>query len=218
MSDFETYLQYKEYSIENLHFVSWYQNYRRKVFTLAHELQALSPPPSLLSQSELNAIPAPNPVKTEQRLEASYRNFDSLVIASRRYPPETVYVPTTSLPTPQSPTFSTHSSSSHNASFPLKSQPNSPLLSHASPFIKPGGTGTPGLPSLSDQPFRHECERVAQTFVKTGGSKEIMVDSQIRNMVIRDLTWTTHPDIVRFHFIIYNTGLLKNWLAVSTHL
>ncbi|KAK7696139.1 hypothetical protein QCA50_000789 [Cerrena zonata] len=191
LSDFETYLEHKEYSIENLHFVSWYQNYRRKFFALCSDLQSLSPPPSLGSQKEHDTIPSPNPARTEQRIEASYRHFESALLATEPKNTSRV-VPTLPLSHPQSPTFSTHSESSNNA---FKSQPSSPLLIHASVNVGPASTYTLNPSSRTEQPFRHECERVVQTFVRTGGSKEIVVDGRIRDMVIRDLTWTTHPDI-----------------------
>ena len=171
-----------------MHFVSWYQNYRRKFFALSEELQSLSPSPALASSSELDAIPSPNPVKTEERLEVSHRNFQSIVLATQ---------PNNVSQVPHSPTVSVNTASSHNVTLPFKSQPNSPLLSDTFPSMALINATAPDLPIRAEQPFRHECERVAQTFAKAGGSKEIVVDSQIRDMVLRDLTWTTHPDIVR---------------------
>ncbi|CAL1700094.1 unnamed protein product [Somion occarium] len=200
LPDFEAYLAHKEYSIENLHFLSWYQNYRRKFFNLPQHLQALSPPPSSVSQKDHDAVPCPSPVKTEMRLESSKRNFESFTLAAG---PDGMLAAGAS---PISPTFSTYSaSSSNNISSPLasptkfqSSQPDStissPTLSSTLLASSAGFESVNGV-RKETQPFRHECMCVVQTFVKAASSKEIMVDGRIRDMVIRDLTWSTHPDI-----------------------
>ena len=47
-----------------------------------------------------------------------------------------------------------------------------------------------------DQPFREECLRIVATFLTPGAAKELPLDPVVRDTVIRELTWNTHPDIV----------------------
>ena len=54
-----------------------------------------------------------------------------------------------------------------------------------------------------DQPFREECLRIVATFLTPGATKELPLDPVVRDTVIRDLTWNTHPDVVSLFSPIY---------------
>lgn len=50
------------------------------------------------------------------------------------------------------------------------------------------------------QPFRDECARIVATFFTPGAAKELSLDANVRDTVVRNLTWNTHPDVVsNFH-------------------
>jgi hypothetical protein len=46
------------------------------------------------------------------------------------------------------------------------------------------------------QPFRKECMRVIATFLRPGATKELPLDDLLRHNTIRNLAYSTHPDIV----------------------
>lgn len=56
------------------------------------------------------------------------------------------------------------------------------------------------LPTVrpEDQPFRDETLRVVATFMRPGGygKKELALDQDVRDEVMRGLVFTTHPDVV----------------------
>ena len=175
LRDFESYLEFKEHSVENLQFVVWFQDYRRRFFELPLETQSLSPGPSEFSFS------LPCPAKTAQRIVDSKKNYTWIVTSAGEYSPRNPL-------DLRSPVFSTYASYP-DAPFPI-SQPNSPLLASVTPapFI---------VPKPAKQPFRQECQAVVATFFKPGAPKELTLDSNVRDAIIRDLTWNTHPDVVR---------------------
>lgn len=50
------------------------------------------------------------------------------------------------------------------------------------------------------QPFRDECIRVARAFFGTGSDKELSIDGKTRDLLLRNLSQTSHPDVVSFLF------------------
>jgi hypothetical protein len=49
---------------------------------------------------------------------------------------------------------------------------------------------------VEKQPFRLECMRVIETFLRPGAVKELSLDAMARDMIIRNLAHNTHPDVV----------------------
>ncbi|KAG8960118.1 hypothetical protein FRC03_007051 [Tulasnella sp. 419] len=87
-------------------------------------------------------------------------------------------------------------SSTKSKYFPL-----SPLsLSPTSPFSQksPYSPTTPPCTTISpsDQPFRDETIRIVATFMRTGGTKkELALEEELREQVLRNLAFTTHPNV-----------------------
>ncbi|KAL6307174.1 hypothetical protein BKA93DRAFT_823638 [Sparassis latifolia] len=52
----------------------------------------------------------------------------------------------------------------------------------------------PGLPTVTEQPFRDECERIVATFLHPGAPKELPLEPALRDTLLRALSWNTHPD------------------------
>ncbi|KAJ3487245.1 hypothetical protein NLI96_g3678 [Meripilus lineatus] len=168
LADFETYLGYKEYSLENLHFVVWFQDYRKRFFELPQEIQDLSPGTSQFVFS------IPCPAKTAQRIADSKKNFAWF------FPSRSSHLEDRGAMSP-SPYPDT------SASFSL-SQPSSPMLPSKAP-------APVFIPRPEIQPFRDECQAAVATFFKPGASKELSLDSNLRDSIVRDLAWNTHPNV-----------------------
>jgi hypothetical protein len=49
-------------------------------------------------------------------------------------------------------------------------------------------------------PFKAECMRIVATFLRPDSPKELSLDAMIREMIIRDLETSTHPDVVSYCF------------------
>ncbi|KIP10419.1 hypothetical protein PHLGIDRAFT_125613 [Phlebiopsis gigantea 11061_1 CR5-6] len=73
LADFESYLLFKEYSVENLRFVVWYQSYRRRFFALPREQQDLSPGPRGFK------FALPTPARTAERISRTSTRLGSIV-------------------------------------------------------------------------------------------------------------------------------------------
>ncbi|KAI0940206.1 hypothetical protein AcV5_001377 [Taiwanofungus camphoratus] len=170
LSDFEAYLARKEYTVENLQFVVWFQDYRRRFFALPDEIQASSPGPKSFT------FAVPSAARTTARIDNSKRQADALRHGAGA----------PMMADPSSPV---------SASFPRShsghlSAPDSPLVQQSFPASR-----GPGLAQAGEQPFREECMRIVATFLRPGAAKELPLDPALRDAVIRDLTWNTHPDI-----------------------
>ncbi|KAI0355345.1 hypothetical protein OH77DRAFT_1424828 [Trametes cingulata] len=177
LSDFEAYLALKEHSLENLHFAVWYQSYRARYLALASPKE-----PRCKTLSTHFALPSP--VRTAQRTAESRRQSDA------------VCCPT---PSPTSSAFSADDSISRRGS-------GAPLLSPAtSHFPKPSSyhpRPSAPLQPLSVAPdnsarwraLREECARATATFLSAGSPREIILDGDVRDALLRELTWNIHPD------------------------
>lgn len=148
-------------------------------FDLPQEIQDLSPGPSEFSFS------LPCPAKTAQRVQDSKRNFAWF------FPPKSRGVEERGIPCP-SPCPDASSTMSH---------PSSPMLPSQSPAQN-------FIPRPEIQPFRDECQVIVATFFKPGAQKELTMDSNVRDTIIRDLTWNTHPDVVRLPCCLHLQVLL----------
>ncbi|KZT29452.1 hypothetical protein NEOLEDRAFT_1128211 [Neolentinus lepideus HHB14362 ss-1] len=188
LADFEAYLAYVEYSLENLLFVVWYQNYRDRFFSLPAHEQARSQG----SSAAHFPFSPPSYARTEQCLAQSKRHATvSSARSTLTYSSEMhILKPSTSvdgLPVPErSATLSSYA-------VPLST---SPSLSGVVAVGSDPGT----------QPFRDEVAKAVATFLRPGSEKELSLDSRLRDAVISDLMWNTHPDVLLpIYEEIYNT-------------
>lgn len=51
-------------------------------------------------------------------------------------------------------------------------------------------------PGADAQPFRDECMCVLATFLAPSARKELLLDACVRDTAMKQLVWTTHPDVV----------------------
>ncbi|KDQ64127.1 hypothetical protein JAAARDRAFT_52120 [Jaapia argillacea MUCL 33604] len=176
LRDFERYLTFVEHSLENLHFIIWYQDYRRRFLALPPDVQATSPGPG---RSEFFS-----PLKRsygDQKFMPSETSLSRTKSASMSISSSTALLsPTLSIsPTLLTPPYSLPMSAASSTGAPLH-----PLPKVAETFSDP-----------ASQPFREECSRVVSAFLRPGARKELNIDSDLRDDVLKDLMWTTHPDV-----------------------
>ncbi|KZT70343.1 hypothetical protein DAEQUDRAFT_764788 [Daedalea quercina L-15889] len=201
LKNFEAYLTHKEYSVEILQFVVWFQDYRQRFLALPGHRQAASPGRSKF------AFALPSPARTAQRVRASkaladsmYAGGSSLGAGARSLSSTSTNVDTRGSLTPVETSTSIaqrdylFSRDSHPAyGLPL-SVLTSPPLSQAAEV--PFASSASGSVRPNEQPFRQECMRIVATFLRPDAAKELPLDPTVRDTVIRDLTWNTHPDVL----------------------
>ncbi|TCD61330.1 hypothetical protein EIP91_008591 [Steccherinum ochraceum] len=186
LADFEAYLQHKEHTVENLQFVIWYQSYRGRFFDLPLAEQALSPGPTNFKFN------APDAARLDRRVRDSERMYEVLdmKIGGRVQPNVRANRSDKAISpiTPISP--SSYLSSSSDAldymTSPLPKKQPQEYLGSFQPLHRE---------YLDSQPLRKECSAVLQTFIVSGSPKELSLSDEMRQMVMRDVTWNTHPDV-----------------------
>ena len=47
----------------------------------------------------------------------------------------------------------------------------------------------------AEQPFRDEALQIVATFIRPGSKKELALDQVVRDAVLKNLVWNTHPDV-----------------------
>ncbi|CCM03362.1 uncharacterized protein FIBRA_05491 [Fibroporia radiculosa] len=181
LRSFEAYLYHKEYSLENLQFVVWFQDYRRRFFELPSEIQKASPGPRQFR------FALPTPARTAQRVAESERNALCHI------------GDTPATPSAHNSSFLYFSGTAGTESNYFPGSPRwrddmppalgMPLLCESANSTADRGARTP-----AEQPLRAECMRAVATFLRPGVTKELPLDPVVRDMVVRDLTWNTHPD------------------------
>lgn len=196
----------QEHTVENLQFIVWYQSYRNRFFELPLTEQARSPGPT-----EFNFHP-PDAARLARRVRESERMFDALnfhglgspsaqSLKHRKLDSEVEFgdaVPMTPM-TPTSPA----GTCSTGALDHIHSM-SSPLLKKPAEYL--GKFGPLCREDLERQPMRTECMAVLQTFIVAGAPKELSLSHDMRDMILRDTAWNTHPDIVRpSHILLRHT-------------
>ncbi|EKM59968.1 uncharacterized protein PHACADRAFT_250790 [Phanerochaete carnosa HHB-10118-sp] len=166
LADFESYLEHKEHSVENLRFVVWYQSYRRRFFALPPAKQKLSP------GSRQFSFALPTPARTAQHISRMSSRATTLVYDEPLTPNSALHSPTTST----SPTLSRTSSVPLTASSSIPSR----AYMHTAP---------------EKQPLRDECTLVAATFLLPSAPYELMLPSLLLSTILRDVALNTHPDV-----------------------
>ena len=195
----------QEYSVENLQFILWYQDYRARFFDLPKEMQQLSPRLEVFSRSRSRKV-----TRAEQASQ--------IADARSRCPHRSSLAPKVSLDVD----LASESASSSG----LVSQVQSPRLLHVEddpsrdressqvPWEAgrvPSSNAASGRSAAhrqenyckqnfnaytADQPFRDECMRAAAVFFAEGSPHELSLDQEVREFVLSNLEYNTHPDIV----------------------
>lgn len=178
LADFEAYLALKEHSLENLHFAVWYQSYRKRYLALSSAPQSR---PHYHCKSDSFQFPLPTPARTTQRLSECRRQSDTAASCSN--------------PSPTDSVFPDDFASPVRRGFP------GPPLS----LTSPAPSGLPAFPSTSPSDPSHdaspmrslrlECAHATATFLTPSSPEELMLDAEVREAVIRELTWSIHPDV-----------------------
>ncbi|PCH40785.1 hypothetical protein WOLCODRAFT_99298 [Wolfiporia cocos MD-104 SS10] len=174
LNAFEAYLTYKEHSLENLQFIVWYHNYRSRFLALPGEAQTSG-------SRHREPISLPSAAKTAQRVVDSKHRVEKFRCSqgvSQASPPAQLI----ECPTASSTVFSLQSNT--------ESALRSPLLERDHKVH----AGLQAVP-LAEQPFRADCSRIVATFLTPGAAKELPLDPAVRDTAIRNLTWSTHPDV-----------------------
>ncbi|KAI0638539.1 hypothetical protein C8Q77DRAFT_1215317 [Trametes polyzona] len=185
LADFEVYLALKEHSLENLHFAVWYQSYRKRYFASSPISLAR---PHAHHKSDSFHSPISTPGRTAQRMLDLKRQSD--IASSRSSPTDSTFSST------MSPSSSRCVSMTPSASIYALSSSHLPMLPYTAP-------SSPGIPcgerilhkSLIMRSLGAECARVAATFLTPGAPKELMLEADVRDALLRDLTWSINPDI-----------------------
>lgn len=204
--------------MENLQFVVWYQSYRARFFDLPTEQQALSPgpksyefkmaapsraaldrkafPPHTAANAD-NTIPPPTPPLNTYPSPTSHKMADGndpqyLIV------PDTPATPHACLSSPDPLLKHNAANYTRNAPPPLKTvfsggQADTTNNNPFSPLLSPSPATSPLSPAI--QPFRGEALRIVATFFRPGAAKELALDEIVRDSVLKDLVWNTHPDV-----------------------
>ncbi|KAH9854988.1 hypothetical protein C2E23DRAFT_893818 [Lenzites betulinus] len=182
LTDFEAYLARKERSLENLHFAVWYQSYRKRYFALA------AVPRSQVRahhRSDPSHFSLPTPARTSQRISEIRRHSEGCVCPTR---------------SPTDTAFSTSSPSVPRRSSvaPICYPPTVSYFTNPFPRTSLRRQQSDALgDSTRAGPFQLECARVVATFLTPGAPKELMLSAEVREALLRELAWNTHPDAFR---------------------
>ncbi|KZT36672.1 hypothetical protein SISSUDRAFT_1049503 [Sistotremastrum suecicum HHB10207 ss-3] len=216
LAEFEAYLSFREHSLENLQFLVWYQSYRSRFFELPQEQQALSPGPKAYefkmgapSRAALDrkAFPQYTPANADNTpltppLNA-YTSASTNKTAEGDDPqylivPDTPITPHADLSPPDPLLQPNVANYTRNAPPPLMTMfgsrtTDSTNMNPFSPPFPPSPAATPLTPGI--QPFRDEALRIVATFLRPGAVKELALDEIVREAVLKNLVWNTHPDV-----------------------
>ncbi|KAF5387870.1 hypothetical protein D9615_000839 [Tricholomella constricta] len=166
LADFENYLTFVEYSVENLQFLVWFQDYRERYLR--------SPHTQANPAREYVEFGAPNRAQTERRAAESLAKLaeagkeDFVGLSYLKSPDDAV-----------SPTSSSLMLPPHYTQLTLP-----PLAFTVSKTNDPGS-----------HMFRTECLRAVATFLSPGATKELPLEAIVRDTAIRNLSLDFHPDV-----------------------
>ncbi|KAJ2962521.1 hypothetical protein NQZ79_g2353 [Umbelopsis isabellina] len=186
LHEFRLFLKYQEHSLENLDFYLWFQDYKRRWDQLPLDAKLLSPPP----QEKPSYVGYVLSSTVKQYNTDNIESGDSGLIGAHGEAGDTVEesgvrhsntsVGATDLnhyDASSTLTSSTYTGQYHD----IKNVP-----SHNSYY-----QGTD--PKL--QPFRAEVEKVLKTFFSETSEKELNIDGYLRQYVLHNIKYTTHPEV-----------------------
>ncbi|KAF8076809.1 hypothetical protein FPV67DRAFT_1777227 [Lyophyllum atratum] len=169
LADFERHLTFVEYSVENLQFLVWFQDYRERYLKFTRKQTSPS--------HDDFAFRTPSRARTEQRAAES--------LARLQVDIEELGKDDAEEPSPTSPADAPSPTSPSPMLPPKYTQLSTPPLAYT-------------IPKSSDADshrFRAECERAVATFLSPLASKELSLDAIVRDTVIRNLSLDCHPDV-----------------------
>ncbi|KAI0650386.1 hypothetical protein C8Q79DRAFT_943443 [Trametes meyenii] len=173
LADFDSYLAFKEHSLENLHFVIWYQSYRERFF-------ALAPSPSTPCDSNPFDFPCRStPARTAQLILESRRKSDA--VSSPPVSPKSSIFFGDSVPP-----------SRRGSTVPMLTPATTTTTSSQPSTLVHGGH--PAQQAEHMMYFQAECAQATATFLRPDSPKELMLDADVRETLLRELAWNFHPD------------------------
>ncbi|THH31920.1 hypothetical protein EUX98_g2278 [Antrodiella citrinella] len=175
LADFEAYLEYQEHTVENLQFVVWYQSYRTRFLEITKQPKCVATAFTFCT---------PDAARMEERVRQSERMFDAWTGAGQdgEAPPPV---------TPISP-ISPHSDV--NSTSPLTTFPTT-VAGREQQATVSFRLMNREVDYLNNLPLKNEYSAVVKTFIQSGSPKELSLSDEMREMVLRDATWNTHPDV-----------------------
>ncbi|BFZ65350.1 hypothetical protein YB2330_006516 [Saitoella coloradoensis] len=194
LSDLKSYTHHIEHSSENLQFYLWYLDYCQRFAALPIEQQSLAPEVAQMgppSPGVLKATGAGLRPDSATTLAAGAEKRAGLVERKGSF--------ATSLTNTTSPSEYSRTYSEKDA---LKSPANGSILTSPSSMHSSSPKSSYEADPLARQPFRVECTRIANTFLSTSADPfgpsntlELNLPNSLRQKVMRDLEWTTHPSV-----------------------
>ncbi|KAL5527843.1 hypothetical protein ACEPAG_6644 [Sanghuangporus baumii] len=184
--EFEAFLAFCDISLENLQFIVWYQDYRKRFEALSPEEQALSPSPHVSGDDEdagpvFQYNPSSGAFKSS---EYNQPNTSSYVSRDPEYGKPEV-------------------SKSRSGTTPLS-------LDICPDILAGNNSRRPPLKKTSSysdtRPFYSEVQNILATFFVPSSRKELSLSSEMRDTIIKESSRTTHPDVFALAYeTIYET-------------
>lgn len=186
LHEFRLYLKYQEHSLENLDFYLWFQDYKRRWDQLPLDAKLLSPPP----QEKPSYVGYVLSSSVKQYNTDHIESGDSGLIGAHGEAGDTV-----------EESSIRHSNTSVGATDSKHYDANSTLTSstyaghyHDMKNVPSHNSYYQGTDPKS-QPFRAEIEQVLKTFFSETSEKELNIDGYIRQYVLNNIRYTTHPEV-----------------------
>ncbi|KAH8553629.1 hypothetical protein BGW37DRAFT_486472 [Umbelopsis sp. PMI_123] len=183
LREFRLYLKNHEHSIENLDFYLWYQDYKHRWNQLPLPVKLQSPPPQDKPSYVGYALSGTG---KRQQQRSAMESGDSILMTASSYPNEAIDTGARHSTNSFSGDYKHDSSSIITASTWANRYELNSVASSESYY-----QGT--VPS--QQPFREEVELVLKTFFTPSSDKEINLEGYLRQYVLRNSKYTTHPDV-----------------------
>jgi Regulator of G protein signaling domain len=183
LHEFRLFLKHHEHSLENLDFFLWYQDYKRRWDQLPLPAKLQSPPPQE-KPSYVGYVLSGTGKRQQQR--SAMESGDSDWIGTNSYPNETMDYAAMNPKHSSTGGYKQDSSSIMTASTYANGYE---LTSVVSPESYYQGT----IPD--QQPFRDEVELVLKAFFTSSSDKELNIDGYLRQYVLHNSKYTTHPDV-----------------------
>lgn len=183
LHEFRLFLKHHEHSLENLDFFLWFQDYKRRWDKLPLTTKLQSPPPQE-KPSHVGYVLS----GTGKRSRLATESGDSGLIRTPGYPNDT--------------TDDTAARNSTNSFGGGDHKQDASSTFTASTYAT--GYGMTTMPSPESyyhdtnpdtQPFRQEVEMVLKTFFTPSSDKEINIEGYLRQYVLHNSKYTTHPEI-----------------------
>jgi hypothetical protein len=172
--------------------VVWYQSYRSRFFALPEAVRALSPG---AAATEFSFNESPDPSTLSQRGLSTHGSGSALFSQVGSVDTGTTFYDDPLRSPPRSPMSATHPLMDDDTAA-IRTPPTAAsrqkidrLPVPATPF-----SAAPTIPR-SQHPGRAECARIVATFFKPGAPKELSLDADVRDGVLRELSRNTHPDV-----------------------